>query len=162
MEPWRTDSPAVTELPTRKTARIGHLTIAVAACLMLLIGISACAQSTLPFEVSNPKNRKWSPAEATRVYTSACDLLARTIRPENPPRLHPKLLLVLGAEHDEYVRDEGVNEVRLKSWNPERFAEAVVLGAVREVLPTDDLRRVAHQSVSLAGATVTASELKGQ
>ena len=130
-----------------------------------MITISACAahaQNPLPFEVSNPKNKKWSPTEANRIYASACDLLARTVRPENPPLLHPKLLLVLGADQDEYLRDGGVNEVRLKSWNPEMFAEAVVLGAVREVLRADDLKRVAHESVSLAGATVSASELKGR
>lgn len=135
-----------------------------AAFLFAVVAISAVAaqaQTMLPFEVSNPKNKKWSPEEAGRIYASACDLLARTVRPENPPQLHPKLLLVLGADHDEYVRGGGVNEVRLKLWDPEKFAEAVVLGAVREVLRTDDLKRVAHQSVSLADATVSPADLKG-
>jgi len=130
--------------------------------MLVILGSAARAQNTLPFEVSNPKNKKWSPAEAGRIYNSACALLARTVRPENPPQLHPRLLLVLGSEQDEFVRDDGINKVHLKSWNPEKFAEAVVLGAVREVLRNDDLQRVAHQSVSLADATVPASELKGR
>jgi len=132
---------------------------------MMVMAISsgvAQAQNNLPFEVSNPKNKKWFPEEAGRIYASACDLLARTVRPENPPQLHPKLLLVLGADQDEYVRGGGVNEVRLRSWDPEKFAEAVVLGAVREVLHTDDLKKVARESVSLADATVSPAELKGR
>ncbi len=158
MGPQRTDSPT----PARNLIYFRNLP---GAFLIVVITISACAahaQSALPFEVSNSKNIKWSPPEAGRIYASACDLLARTVRPENPPQLHPKLLLVLGADQDEYLRDGGVNEIRLKSWNPEMFAEAVVLGAVREVLRTDDLKRVAHESVSLADATVSSSELKGR
>jgi len=130
--------------------------------VLAILASAANAQNTLPFEVSNPKNKQWPPAEAGRIYSSACDLLARTVRPEKPPQLHPRLLLVLGAEQDEFVRDGGVNKVHLKVWNPEKFAEAVVLGAVREVLRNDDLRRVAHESVSLADATVSPSELRGR
>jgi len=135
----------------------------ISTLFLLLVTISAGAahaQSALPFEVSNPKNKKWSPSEAGRIYASACNLLARTVRPENPPLLHPRLVLVLGADADEYVRDGPVNQVHLKSWNPEKFAEAVVLGAVREVLRTDDLKRVAHESVSLADAAIPVNELK--
>ena len=131
--------------------------------VMLVAVISGCAaqtQEALPFEVLNPKNQKWSALEAGRIYDSACGLLARTIRPENPPRLHPKFQLVLGADSDEYVRDGRVNKIQLKSWNAEKFAEAVVLGAVREVLRSDDLRKLAHESVSLADATISAKELE--
>lgn len=158
MGPQRTESP----IPARKLIHFRNLH---SALLILAIAISACvvhAQSALPFEVSNPKNKKWPAAEAGRIYASACDLLARTVRPENPPDLHPKFRLVLGANQDEYVRNAGTNEVHLKSWNPEMFAEAVVLGAVREMLRSDDLQKVAHQSVSLADATVSAGELKGR
>jgi len=63
------------------------------ALLLLLTAVCGCAQNTLPFEVSNPSNKKWSPAEASRIYDSACDVLARTIRPEKPPHLRPKFRL---------------------------------------------------------------------
>ena len=164
MGPQRTDSAFPSKLP-RNLTHLRSLSSFSAAFLIVVIAVStfvAHAQSPLPFEVSNPKNQKWSPVEAGRIYTSACELLARTVRPENPPQLHPHLLLVLGSDQDEFVRDGGVNKVHLKSWNPEKFAEAVVLGAVREVLRTDELKRVAHQSVSLADATVSPSELKGR
>jgi len=165
MGPQRKNSASSSKPTARDLAHFCSLSSISGTVLIIVIAISACgaqAQNPLPFEVSNSKNIKWSAAEAGRIYTSACDLLARTVRPENPPQLHPKVLLVLGADRDEYLRDGGVNEIRLKSWNPEMFAEAVVLGAVREVLRTDDLLRVAHQSVSLADATVPASDLKGR
>jgi len=149
--------------PARKPVHLHRAAWLITTLCLLLLAASAGlahAQNGLPFEVSNPKNKKWSPTEAGRIYASACNLLARTVRPENPPQLHPRLVLVLGADADEYVRDGPVNQVRLKSWNPEKFAEAVVLGAVREVLRTDDLKRVAHESVSLADAAIPANELK--
>jgi hypothetical protein len=116
----------------------------------------------LPFEVSNPSNKKWSPVEATRIYDSACDLLARTIRPEKPPHLRPKFRLVLGAESDQFVNEGGLTEVHLKSWNPEKFAERVVVVAVRDVLRADELARVVHQSVSLAASTINVHDLGRQ
>jgi hypothetical protein len=132
-------------------------------CLLLLVtAVCGCAQNTLPFEVSNPGNKKWSPAEATRIYDSACDLLARTIRPEKPPHLRPKFRLVLGAESDQFVNEGGLIEVHLKFWNPEKFAEGVVVVAVREVLRADELARVVHQSVSLAASTISVHELGRQ
>ena len=115
-------------------------------------------QSALPFEVSNPKNKKWEPAEAKRIYNSACHLLARTIRPDKPPELHPQFKLVLGSENDEFVRDGANVEVHLKNWQPEIFAQAVVAIAVRELLQGDQLQRVAHQSVLLANSTIDAHE----
>ncbi len=133
------------------------------ALLLLISAAFGCAQqSAVPFEVSNPSNKKWPPAEAARIYDSACDLLARTIRPEKPPHLRPKFRLVLGSESDVFVNEGGVTEVHLKSWNPEKFAEGVVVVAVRDVLRSEDLARVVHQSVSLASSTVNVHELGRQ
>ena len=118
------------------------------------------AQATAPFEVQNSKNQRWYPVEARRIYTSACDLVARSIRPDNPPHLEPRFLLVLGAEENEFVHDGRVNEIRLKAWNPETFAEGVVIGAIRDVLHADDLAKIAHQSVVLADSTLDVRELR--
>lgn len=132
------------------------------AILLLVSAVCGCAQNTLPFEVSNPRNQKWSPVEATRIYDSACDLLARTIRPEKPPHLRPKFRLVLGTDSNLFVNEGGVTEIHLKSWDPEKFAEGVVVVAVRDVLRADDLARVVRQSVSLASSTVSVRELGRQ
>src|SRR6266481_430405 len=117
-------------------------------------------QPTLPFDVSNPKDKKWSEAEAGRIYNWACDLLARTIRPEKPPQLHPKFRLVLGTDTDELLRDRNAAEIHLKVWNPEKFAQGVVVVALRDLVPGTDLAKLARQSVSLADATVDASEIQ--
>jgi hypothetical protein len=148
--------------PESKLRHLLRSRILLCGQLLLMTAVCGCAQNTVPFEVSNLNNKKWPPAEATRIYDSACDLLARTIRPEKPPRLRPKFRLVLGAESDQFVNESGVTEIHLKSWNPEKFAEGVVVVAVRDVLRADDLARVVHQSVSLAASTVNVHELGRQ
>jgi hypothetical protein len=125
-----------------------------------LIQVADQSQATLPFEVSNPKHKKWPEAEAGRIYSWACDLLARSIRPEKPPELRPKFRLVLGAEHDEFVRDGNATEVHLKSWDPEKFAQGVVVVALRDLLPKTDLARLARQSVSLADSTLDVRDMQ--
>jgi len=119
------------------------------------------SSAQLPFEVSNPKHKKLPELVASRIYTQACDLLARSIRPEHPPVLRPKFRLVLGAETDEFVRDAAVTEIHLKSWNPEKFAQGVVVVALRDLVPRPHLARLARLSVSMAGSTVDISEIQG-
>jgi hypothetical protein len=70
----------------------------------------------VPFTVSNPKHKKWSSEEAGKIYYSACELLARTFRPEKPPRLHSRFLLVLGANDDQVLRTDTAVEIHLNSW----------------------------------------------
>jgi hypothetical protein len=133
------------------------------ACALLAVGILSgiCpGQSTLPFQVSNPKHKKWPPDEATRLYFSACELAARAIRPEKPPHLQPKFVLVLGAKDDEAVRNGSVSEIHLKNWEPERFAEAVVVMAVRDVLSRDRVADLVHNAVISSEATVSVTDFK--
>jgi hypothetical protein len=116
--------------------------------------------AALPFEVSNPRHKKWPETEAGRIYTSACDLLARSIHPEHPPQLRPKFRLVLGTDHDEFVRDGSIEELHLRSWDPEKFAQGVVVVALRELVSRPDLARLARLSVTLAGSTIDVSDLR--
>jgi len=129
-------------------------------CLIAVLTMSGNAQTTLPFEVSNPKHLEWSTDEAERIYTSACELVARSIRPERPPRLTPKFVLVLGTQEDETLRDGPKAEVHLKMWNPARFAEAMVLMATREILKREDVSHLTRETLMAAGASVSVSELK--
>jgi hypothetical protein len=140
---------------------------ALGACLLLMMfgaGASGLAQSVAqeaaPIGVSNPKNKKWPVEEATRIYFSACDRVARTIRPGNPPHLRPSFVLVLGAQNDETVRDGKVSEVRLKNWDPAAFAQAVVILAAREILSPDDLAHIAQDALTYARASVSVSDLR--
>jgi hypothetical protein len=131
----------------------------------LLLGIifastALCAQDVSPFVVSNPKNKKWPAEAATRIYFSTCELVARTVRPEKPPVLRPKFVLVLGSDNDEFVNLSPAMEVHLKSWNDVKFAEAVALIATRDVVHPDQMEKIVRQSVSLANSTVSVSQLK--
>ena len=123
---------------------------------------SDSSSDTLPFEVSNPKHLHWSTEEAGRIYTSACTLVARSIRPEKPPRLTPKFVLVLGTKNNEAVHNGARAEVHLKSWNPAHFAEAMVLMASREVLKTEDVAHLTRATLMAAEATVSVNELKAK
>jgi len=130
--------------------------------LIAVLSSPSFAQNAIPFDVSNPANKKWSADEAVRIYSSACDLLARTVRPEKPPELHPRFRLVLGAPADEFVRVGSDVQVRLKNWNPTKFAQAVVMVAARDLLQADDLAKIVHQSVALSHSTVSVSDLRGR
>jgi len=158
-------NPKPTLLPARSGASplikclVRRIVIAFLLILFSAVGLVHAQESTLPFGVSNPKNKKWPEAQAVRIYTWACDLLARSIRPEKPPQLHPKFVLVLGADGDEYVRDTNTTEIHLKNWSPEKFAQGVMVVALRDLVQGQDLAKLAHQSVSLADATVDAREL---
>ena len=128
-------------------------------CVLLLIsalvlGSRCSAQDSLPFQLSNPKHQTWSPEEASRIYLSACKLVARAIRPENPPQLHPKFVLVLGAQANETVRNGTVAEVHLRNWNPQDFAQAVVIMATREILQSEQMQHLTHDVLLRAAGPV--------
>jgi hypothetical protein len=123
---------------------------------------ASVAQNTAPFGVSNPKNKKWPADEATRIYFSACDRVARSIRPMDPPRLHPSFVLVLGAQNNETVRDGKISEIRLKNWDPAAFAEAVVILAAREILSPEDMLHITRDALTYAQASVSVNDLRQQ
>ena len=118
------------------------------------------AQAAAPFGVSNPKNRKWPVDEATRIYFSACERVARSIRPVNPPHLHPSFVLVLGAQDNETLRDGKVSQVRLKIWDPAAFAQAVVILAAREILSAEDVAHITRDALTYAEASASVNDLR--
>lgn len=137
-----------------------RMLFALLICAAGMLKATLSAQTALPFEVSNPKHINWSTDEAGRIYMSACELVARSIRPERPPRLVPKFVLVLGASEDETVRKGSRSEVRLKTWNPVRFAKAMVLMATREIFKDDDVEHLTRDTLITARASVSVGELK--
>jgi hypothetical protein len=132
------------------------LLVAVIASLSL----GCIAQEAAPFAVSNPKKKKWPMEEASRIYYSACELVARRVRPERPLHLHPKFLLVLGAGENQVVRSDTVSEIRLKSWNPASFAEGVVIMATRDIVSNDQVANIARDALFSAQASVSVDELR--
>ena len=146
---------------SRATAVLLLQSISLILLMAVAILPSAAAQEPLPFSVLNSKKQRWSQTEALRIYDSACSLVARTVRPEKPPHLHPNFLLVLGANDNELVRNSNnLAEIHLKTWDATKFAEAVVIMASRDVLHADDLATLARQSVTSAQSTISLDELK--
>ena len=120
------------------------------------------APNAVPFGVSNPKDKKWPVDEAGRIYYAACDRVARTIRPTNPPHLRPNFVLVLGAQNNETLRDGKVSQVRLKEWDESAFAEAVVILAAREILSAEDMVHLTHDALTYARASVSVGDLRAE
>lgn len=145
-------------VPASAAAVTPKLTVCLALILTLLCA-SAVAQD-VPFEVFNPKHKKWPVQEASRIYRSACDLVARTVRPEKPPHLRPKFLLILGAKGDEIVRHGAVAEVHLRAWHPEYFAQAVVIMATEEIVAREEVPGIAHSALLSSQASVSVEDLR--
>jgi hypothetical protein len=152
--------------PRRPVASRNTLSrLAMALCLVALLEAFTTAQdssSPLLFEVSNPKHLTLPQDEANRIYSSACELVARSIRPEKPPRLAPKFVLVLGADADETLRSGPTSEIHLREWNSARFAEAMVLMATREILKGEDVVHLTRDTLMAAQASVSVNELRRQ
>jgi len=136
------------------------LAIGTLVALSLLAGISCMAQEGEPFAVTNPKNLKWPAEEASRIYYSACYLAARTVRPEKPPQLRPRFVLVLGTASDETIRNGSTSEIHLKKWNRANFAAAVTMMAAREIISDKELLNIVRESLLSAQAQVSISELR--
>jgi hypothetical protein len=63
-----------------------------------------------------------------------------------------------GAEDNVFVRDHGVDEIRLKAWDATKFAESVVAIAVRDVVQSNEQALSARRSVMLANSTIAVHE----
>lgn len=148
--------------PSGHRGAVARLTMAI--CMVALLEALSSAQTSTPllFEVSNPKHLALPADEANRIYSSACELVARSIRPEKPPRLAPKFVLVLGTDADETLRSGPTAEIHLREWNAARFAEAMVLMATREILKGEDIMNLTRDTLLAAQASVSVSELKRQ
>lgn len=125
-----------------------------------LSGMPCAGQELTSFEVSNVKNLKWSPEEAGRIYKQACQVVAQSLRPQRPPVLRPRFLLVLGAKQNQVVRMDDRSEIRLKKWDPEGFAEGIVILSAREILKTQEVLQLAHATLLAAASIVSVTQLK--
>jgi hypothetical protein len=138
-----------------KAKRIALTTMLVGA----ILSGSALAQSDKPFTVQNQKKKDFPAAEATRIYESACLVVAREVRPEHPPLLQPRFTLVLGSDRDQLVQNNQDAEVHLRSWDREKFAQAVVVMASREILKSENILQLSRRALSWTDAVVPLSAL---
>ena len=143
----------------RSAHPIGKIT-RIALLISILTAMAVAQTPDLPFSVSNPKHKKWPVDEARRIYFAACDRVARTIRPEKPPRLQPKFVLILGAEDNEALHVGNIAEVRLKEWDPGAFSDAVVVMAARDILDPRQLASLSREALLSAEASVSVNDLE--
>ncbi len=66
----------------------------------------------------------------------------------------------MGAEDDEFARNSGVKEIHLKSWDPAKFAEAVVLVSARDVVTSDDMEKIVHDSIAFDKESVSVNNMR--
>ena len=127
--------------------------------LTAVFSSSAFAQSDGPFAIRNQKNRKFPVSEASRIYEAVCIVVAREVRPEHPPLLQPHFTLVLGAGKDELVQQNQMAELHLTDWDREKFAQAVVVLAVREILKGDSVPLLSRRALAWTDAVVPMADL---
>ena len=101
--------------------------------------LTASCYSQEPFvAVINKGNQKWSVPEVNRVYLSSCAAVQREFGPGNTP-VSPRITLVLGATTNSLDFDNGT--VYLAKWEPDLFAQGVVMLAFEALMPPE--RRMA-------------------
>ena len=116
--------------------------------VVLAMAAGCWAQNLLTVQVKS--SQKWSAEEVDKLYLSACSAVQRVFRGIRPVR--PQVTLVLGADKDQ--ADLGGREIRLIKWNPDLFAQAVVVFAFEDLMPLDQRMAVARRAVSWASSTV--------
>ena len=102
--------------------------ISMTLSLVLGIGANCMAQNRLVIRGVTNQGQK---AEAEKIYSSACLAVEREFRIIDSVR--PKVTLIVGV-HENRAYTES-KEIRLINWDPELFAQGVVVIAFNELLP---------------------------
>lgn len=122
--------------------------------LSVLVLATAClAQEVMTIHFKG--KQKWPPAEAEKIYLSACSAVQHEFGSNRAVR--PQVTVVLGADKDEVSFDE--REIRLTKWNRHAFAQGVVLFAFEDLMPVDQRLILAKRAVIWADATVDVERL---
>jgi hypothetical protein len=129
--------------------------ISIILSLALGIGASCMAQNRLVIRGVTNQVRQ---ADANKIYSSACLAVEREFRIIDPIR--PEVTLILGA-HENRAYTES-KEIRLIDWDPELFAQGVVVIAFRELLPESKRKSVAKRADTWASSVVDARTLARQ
>ena len=114
----------------------------------LVLAAGCWAQNLLTVQMKG--RQKWPAEEVDKLYLSACSAVQREFGGTRPVR--PQFTLVLGADKDQADLDR--REIRLIKWNPNLFAQGVVVFAFEDLMPLDKRMAVARRAVSWAGSTV--------
>lgn len=118
-----------------------------ALAFVLALAGNCLAQDRLVIRTQGKQER---PANAESIYLSACLAVEREFGVTRSIR--PRVTLVLGASEDKAYW--GPREIRLTKWNPNYFAQGVVMFAFEDLLPDGERLAVAKRAVTWANSTV--------
>ena len=116
--------------------------------VVLVLAAGSWSQNLLTVQVK--AKQQWPAEEADKLYLSACSAVQREFGGARPVR--PQVTLVLGADKNEAFLDR--REIRLIKWNPDLFAQGVVVFAFEDLMPLDQRMVVARRAVNWADSTV--------
>jgi hypothetical protein len=102
------------------------------------------------------------PAErAAKLYWYVTAQVAREISPDRPPKLQPRIKVIIDPKSSEgYLLEPELVTLRMKEWNENYFAQCVALAASTQILSTQRRQAAIRGALVFLNATVTASDLK--
>jgi hypothetical protein len=145
-------SPYFTSPPTdpAETAnlKVGGVTHKLKFFIPILVLSTSClAQEALTIRT---QGKQKPPADAQKIYLSACSAVQRQFATNRVPR--PQVTLVIGGDINRADWDR--RDIHFAKWDRYLFAQGVVFFAFEELLPTEQRRLVAKRAVTWADSTV--------
>lgn len=120
---------------------------------ILVLSTSCLAQEALTIRTHGKQK---PPADAQKIYLSACSVVQREFGMNRVPR--PQVTLVIGGDANKV--DWGRREIHLVKWDRYLFAQGVVIFAFEELLPAEQRLLVAKRAVTWADSTVEIDRLR--
>jgi hypothetical protein len=117
------------------------------AAAVLILTAACFAQEGLTVRAKGKQT--WPAAEAQKIYLSACAVVQREFGAN--PSVAPSVTVVLGADKNEV--EFGQQEIRLKKWDRNAFAQGVVMVAFGDLMH-DRSVAMARRAVTWADATL--------
>jgi hypothetical protein len=117
------------------------------AAAVLILTAACFAQEGLTVRAKGKQT--WPAAEAQKTYRSACAVVQREFSAN--PSVAPPVTLVLGADKNDV--EFGQQEIRLKKWDRNAFAQGVVRVAFGDLMH-DRSAAMARRAVTWADATL--------
>lgn len=137
--------------------------------ILLVLSLPALAQTSPDgsFSVRHLKKADFSlnsdqMRDAETIYRTACSVVQHEFLSGAAGELHLHFTVVIGAERNE-VRSRRItqaDEIWMKNWDPNVFAQGVVLLAVDQSLTPDVVRRLGMRAVRYSSAAVDVSGLR--
>ena len=124
--------------------------------LLVLTFAAACSAQEAFVSVSTKGKQMWSLREVNKIYLSACSAVQREFG--SSMALRPSIALLLGA--DKNAVDFNNKRVLLKRWDPNLFAQGVVILAFEDLLTPQRRMIMTNRAMNLAEATVDFREVQ--